>query len=231
MCVPPHLIASRWNAPVVNHTKYCAPTIEERRYRLKFASSLVHCRCKSALFVKHKYDQILIAKLWALNSQNLQLGRPWEEKYCHRSLILANVPPHAWRIDSMSEFQQFNVLLPENLAGFLKTEAARRDFTISGLLRHYVSEAHRAAPREGAPTFPDAIAPVVPAFPATPKGIAAAKERLAAMNKEREQILKRKARWQTTVDEDTKVDRLVAEIEVTSKRIEMAEKMLPRNGG
>src|SRR5262249_43485428 len=44
ICAAPHLIASRWNAPVVNHAKYCALTIEERRYRLKIARSLVHCR-------------------------------------------------------------------------------------------------------------------------------------------------------------------------------------------
>jgi hypothetical protein len=126
----------------------------------------------------------------------------------------------------MSEFQQFNVLLPENLAGFLKREAAKRDFTISGLLRHYVSEACRAAPSQGAPTFP---AKELPGVAADPKSISEARQRLASLKKEREEILKRKGRWQTNASEDRRVDDLVAEIEVTARRIEMAERMM--NGG
>jgi hypothetical protein len=132
----------------------------------------------------------------------------------------------------MPPLQQVIVMLPEPLVAFLKRAAEREDRTISGALRHLVSEAARAEPAP-AIGFPDAFAPPVPAFPVTPEGIAAAKERVAAMRKEREQILKRKAKWQTTVDEDTKVDRLVAEIEILGKRIAAAEKMLPRsrNGG
>jgi CopG-like RHH_1 or ribbon-helix-helix domain, RHH_5 len=61
----------------------------------------------------------------------------------------------------MSEtFQQINVALPAHLVEFVRCEAARRDFTVSGLLRHYVAEAaRREAPLQG--MFPRCDSPFV----------------------------------------------------------------------
>jgi hypothetical protein len=133
----------------------------------------------------------------------------------------------------MTELIQLKLSLPPDLLAYVSAEAVRTDRTPSGIIRHWIAEQHRREPPRATASFPDAFAPRVPAFPITPEGVAEAKERVAAMKKEREQILRRKARWQTTVDEDTRVDRLVAEIEIMSKRIASAEKMLPRsrNGG
>jgi hypothetical protein len=130
----------------------------------------------------------------------------------------------------MSQLQQVIVMLPEPLLAFLKRAAAREDRTLSGALRHLVSEAARAEP-PAETGFPDAIAPPVPAVPATVEGIIAAKERLAELRAEQAKIARRKTRWETTVADDVRVDRIIAEIEVTRKAIAMAERMLPRNGG
>jgi hypothetical protein len=132
---------------------------------------------------------------------------------------------------AMPEFEQFNVLLPEDLAGFLRREATKRDFTISGLLRHYVSEAHRAAPREGAPTFPDALAPAVPAVKPDGRSIAEAKAHLGELEAERERIKQRQRRWSDTAADGARLDRLNAEVELFRKNIASAQRMLPRNGG
>ena len=57
-------------------------------------------------------------------------------------------------------FQQINVALPAHLVEFVRREATRQDFTVSGLLRHYVAEAARREPLpEG--TFPKCEAPFV----------------------------------------------------------------------
>ena len=66
---------------------------------------------------------------------------------------------------------------------------------------------------------------------ADPESIAEAKERLIQLRAEQDQIRKRKARWEATVSDDTRLDRLIAEVEVLGKRIKAAEQMLPRNGG
>ena len=79
-------------------------------------------------------------------------------------------------------------------------------------------------PPEG--TFP---ARELPGVAADPRSISEARQRLAALREERQQILRRKSLWQTNASEDRRVDDLVAEIEVTSRRIEMAERMI--NGG
>jgi hypothetical protein len=132
----------------------------------------------------------------------------------------------------MSQLQQVIVMLPEPLVAFLKRAATREDRTLSGVLRHLVSEAARTEPPPQT-GFSDAFAPPVPSVPATVEGIAAAKERLAKLRHEQAQIRRRKARWQTTVDEDTRIDRLVAEIEIMGKQIAMAERFVKpgANGG
>ena len=128
--------------------------------------------------------------------------------------------------------QQINVALPAHLVEFIRRQAARQDHTVSGAIRHILAEAaRREPPPEGAPVFPDALAPPVPAVKPDAQSIIEAKERLASLKAEREEILRRKRLWQTTVNEDTRVDRIVAEVEVLGKRIAAAEKMLPRNGG
>jgi hypothetical protein len=93
-----------------------------------------------------------------------------------------------------------------------------------------VSEAARAEP-PAQTGFSDAFAPPVPAVPATVEGIAAAKERLIKLRAEQDQIRKRKARWEATVSDDARLDRLIAEVEVLGKRITAAEQMLPRRNG
>jgi hypothetical protein len=127
---------------------------------------------------------------------------------------------------------QINVALPTHLVEFIRREAARQDHTLSGAIRHLISEAARREPPVET-GMSDAFAPPVPPFPATVEGIAAAKDRVAKLRQEEETLRRRRARWQTTADEDRKVDRLVAEIEIMNKRIASAEKMLPRsrNGG
>ena len=126
----------------------------------------------------------------------------------------------------MSEFQQFNVLLPENLAGFLKREAAKRDFTISGLLRHYVSETCRAAPAEGVPW-----GETIPPIPPTVQGIAEGRERITKLRDELQKIRHRqRIHADTGADEDRAV-RINFEIETIRKQIDLVTRMLPSNGG
>jgi hypothetical protein len=119
------------------------------------------------------------------------------------------------------------VLLPENLAGFLKTEAARRDFTISGLLRHYVSEAHRAAPP------PEWVPPgqTIPGFSQTPEGIAQAKEHIAKLGQELQRIRHRQKIHADDATDEDRAARINFELDVVRKGIDMATRMLPRNGG
>src|SRR6516162_2968221 len=124
----------------------------------------------------------------------------------------------------MTQLQQVIVMLPEPLVAFLKRAAEREDRTISGALRHIVSEAARAEPPpEGVFDFP-----TLPGVPATPEGIAAAKARVAAMREEQAKIRRKKKVHGTTVDEDTRHDRLHVEIGITNERIALAEKAMPR---
>jgi hypothetical protein len=132
----------------------------------------------------------------------------------------------------VTELVQIKLSLPPDLFTYVQQEAVRTDRTASGQIRHWIAEQKR---REPPPQtgFSNAFAPPVPAVPATVEGIAAARERVVKLRQEEEQLRKRKARWETTVDQDTRVDRIVAEVEVLGKRIAAAEKMLPRssNGG
>ena len=130
---------------------------------------------------------------------------------------------------AMPEFEQFNVLLPENLAGFLRREAAKRDFTLSGLLRHLVAEAARAEPRPEGGFFPNEFAPPVAAVKADAQSIAEAKVHLGELQQERERIKRRQQLWSDTAADGARLDRLNAEIEVFGKRITAAERMA--NGG
>ena len=50
-------------------------------------------------------------------------------------------------------FQQINVALPTHLVAFVRREAARQDHTVSGAIRHLISEAARREPPQE-PTFP-----------------------------------------------------------------------------
>jgi hypothetical protein len=126
-------------------------------------------------------------------------------------------------------FQQINVALPTHLIEFIRRQAARQDHTVSGAIRHLISEAaRREPPAEGKFDFP-----ALPAVPATPEGIAAARERIAAMEAEQEKIRRKKKVYGTTAAEDARHDALHFEIETTQHRLAMAENMLPRsrNGG
>lgn len=133
----------------------------------------------------------------------------------------------------MTELVQMKLSLPPELAAYVQDQAARSDRTPSGQVRHWISELRRREPPPERVGVSDAFAPQVAAVPATPEGIAAAKERLAAMRKVQEQIRHRKRLWQATVSDDARLDRLVAEVEVLGKRIAAAEQILPRsrNGG
>jgi hypothetical protein len=129
--------------------------------------------------------------------------------------------------------QQVCVSLPPSLVALVQQHAAQTDRTIGGMIRHVVSEWARSQPRPETVGFSDAFAPPVPAVQATPEAIAAAKERLAELRDEQVKIRRRKARWEATVSDDARLDRLIAETEVLGKRIAAAERMLPRssNGG
>jgi hypothetical protein len=127
----------------------------------------------------------------------------------------------------MPQLQQVIVMLPEPLVAFLKRAAEREDRTLSGALRHLVSEAARVEPRpEGVLTFP-----TMPGVAATAEGIAAAKERVAAMREEQARIRRKKRTHGTSADEDTRADRFIDEIATMEQRIVSAEKMLPRRNG
>jgi hypothetical protein len=130
----------------------------------------------------------------------------------------------------MTELVQMKLSLPPELAAYVHDQAARSDRTPSGQVRHWISELRRREPPSQT-GFSDAFAPQVPAVKADPESIAEAKERLIQLRAEQDQIRKRKARWEATVSDDTRLDRLIAEVEVLGKRIKAAEQMLPRNGG
>jgi hypothetical protein len=110
--------------------------------------------------------------------------------------------------------------------------ATRRDYTVSGLLRHFVAEAARAeAPAP--PRFPDAFAPPVPSVKPTAEAIAEAQKHLADRRQERDRITRRlgaKTPSGSAAD-GNRLDRLNLEIELIAKGIEQAERVLPRNGG
>ena len=124
----------------------------------------------------------------------------------------------------MSQLQQVIVMLPEPLVAFLKRAAEREDRTLSGALRRIVSEAARAEPRPAG--MPDA--PVLQGVSATPEGVAEAKQRVAAMRQERDELRRRQRKYfGTTLDEDQRCDRLSAEIELTEKHLVLAERLMP----
>jgi hypothetical protein len=130
----------------------------------------------------------------------------------------------------MPQLQQVIVMLPEPLTAFLKRAAEREDRTLSGVLRHLVSEAARVEPPPaGAPWVPPG--PTIPGVAATPEGIAQAKEHIAALLEEQKQLHRRKRVSGTTVAEDTRADQITMIVGVMGQRIASAEKMLPRNGG
>jgi hypothetical protein len=132
----------------------------------------------------------------------------------------------------MTDLQQLKITLPPDLLAYVQEQASRSDRTASGQVRHWIAEQKRREPPAERIGVSDAFAPPVPAVPATVEGVAAARERLAALRDEEQKLRKRKSRWETTIDEDSRVDRIVAEVEVLSKRIAAAERMLPRpNGG
>jgi hypothetical protein len=89
--------------------------------------------------------------------------------------------------------QQICVSLPPNLVALVQRHASESDRTIGGTIRHVVAEWARSRP-PAETGFSDAFAPPVPGVPATPEAIAAAKERLAALRQEQEQIRRRKGR-------------------------------------
>jgi hypothetical protein len=130
----------------------------------------------------------------------------------------------------MPQLQQVIVMLPEPLVAFLKRAADREDRTLSGALRHLVSEAARVEPSPaGAPWVPSG--PTIPGVVATSEGIAQAKEHIAALLEEQKQIHRRKRIHGTTVAEDARADQITMIVGVMGQRIAEAEKILPRNGG
>jgi len=59
-------------------------------------------------------------------------------------------------------FQQINVALPTHLVAFVRREAARQDHTVSGAIRHLISEAaRREAPQEATILAPSCETPFV----------------------------------------------------------------------
>jgi hypothetical protein len=125
--------------------------------------------------------------------------------------------------------QQVCVSLPPNLVALVQQHASVTDRTLGGMIRHVVSEWARSQPLpDGAPTFP---ARVLPSVAANPQAIAEAKARVTAMREEQAQIRRKKKIHGTTVAEDTRADEINFEIDLLTKRIALAEKMMPTNGG
>jgi hypothetical protein len=127
----------------------------------------------------------------------------------------------------MTELVQLKLSLPPDLVAYVHQQAARTDRTPSGMVRHWISEQkRREPPREGVFDFP-----IIPSVPATLEGVAAAKERVAAMRAEQARIRRKKRTHGTTADEDAKADRFIDEIATMEQRIALAEKMMPRRNG
>jgi hypothetical protein len=123
--------------------------------------------------------------------------------------------------------QQICVSLPPNLIALVQRHASGSDRTIGGTIRHIVAEwARGQPPPEGVLTFP-----TLPGVPGTVEGIAEAKGRITAMRQEQDRIRRKKSVYGTTVDEDTRHDRLNVEIGITNVRIAMAERLVKPNGG
>src|SRR5262245_52338182 len=117
---------------------------------------------------------------------------------------------------------QLKISLPPDLLAFVQQQAALTDRTPSGFIRHVLAEQKRREPRPEA-TFP---APVFPGVPATVEGVAEAKQRVATMRQERDELRRRQRKYYgTTISEDERCDRLSADIELFEKGIVMAERM------
>src|SRR5262245_46649338 len=124
--------------------------------------------------------------------------------------------------------QQLKISLPADLLAYVQQTAVRTDRTPSGVIRAWIAEQkRREPPPEG--VFP---APVFPGVAATPEAVAEAKQRVAAMRQERDELRRRQRKYYgTTLSEDERCDRLSADIELTEKHLLVAERMLPNSGG
>jgi hypothetical protein len=126
---------------------------------------------------------------------------------------------------------QLKISLPPDLVAYVQQQAARTDRTPSGVIRHWIAEQKRREPPPEA-VFPTEIAPIIPAIPPTPEGIAAGKARIAKLREELQQIrLRQRMHADTAADED-RISRINLEIDVVSKAVAMVMRMLrPTNGG
>jgi hypothetical protein len=129
----------------------------------------------------------------------------------------------------MAELVELKLSLPPDLLAYVQQQAARTDRTPSGVIRHWIAEQKRREPPDHAPAFPAEIAPIIPGVAANPKAIAEAKERVTALRQERAAIHHRQRLKNDTAADGRRVDEINSEIEVTSNRIAMAERMA--NGG
>jgi hypothetical protein len=132
----------------------------------------------------------------------------------------------------MTDLIQMKLSLPPELAAYVHEQAARNDRTPSGQIRAWISERRRREPPpEGAPVFPDALAPAVPGVKPDGRSIAEAKVRLGELEAERDRIKQKQRRWSDTAADGARLDRLNAEVELFRKNIATAQRMMPSNGG
>jgi hypothetical protein len=140
----------------------------------------------------------------------------------------------------MTDLVQLKLSLPPDLIAYVQQQAAHADRTPSGVIRHWISERKRCEPPPEA-TFPAKVLASIK----TAEEIAAAKVRLAALREERERL--QKLLWgepgrfiakdntrvmqgrppSGTAADGARLDELNAEIDVLTKQIVLAERMLP----
>ena len=122
-------------------------------------------------------------------------------------------------------FETVNISLPAELVAALRDTAARENRTLSGQIRHLVTQAVRLEPPPPTPGAPKVMANVE----STPEAIAAAKARLVTMRQRREVIAKRGSgplHEATPATDDIEFRELGVQIDFTERQILMAERFL-----
>jgi hypothetical protein len=122
-------------------------------------------------------------------------------------------------------FETVNISLPAELTALLRAAAARESRTLSGQIRHLVTQAVRLDD----PPPPPGAGKVMQNVESTPEAIAAAKARLKTMRLRRDAILKRSQQpfhEATPATDDTEFRDLAVQIDFVERQILMAERFL-----
>jgi hypothetical protein len=119
--------------------------------------------------------------------------------------------------------QQLSIALPAGLLAFVQRRAEAEDRTLSGQVRHYLSEAARSEPPASTSKLPWRA---IPNVEANAKSIAAAETRVAKNLQERERIARRQRTNDSSAADDTRDMELAAEIRETEAQIVQARRMM-----